>query len=163
MAAFHNLRRTAAAVALLAALVTPSSPSEAATTDECVGTFTMTASVPFGLSTVHNRSSGLFVLTSTTAACLVKVAGLTATGSLAGWCDWLDGSGTTSNGHKFNFTAGLGYMTFHGPELYGVVLKTAHTTNVPCATNMATIFTLTGKLTKIECGSPVTPPNCKGD
>ncbi|HEX2039969.1 MAG TPA: hypothetical protein VHF47_09600 [Acidimicrobiales bacterium] len=158
------MRRRAAAlhVAVLAvAAVLPTAGAGAVDNGGCVGTGTLFVDSGLGMRKLHNRKDTTFVLTFVT--CTNKVILNASGGSISGWCDWASANGITTNGHKFNVKGSSMTLNFVGPELYGALDMVPDVT-IPgnnCATGTAKILLVTGKLAKIECGSPATPPNCK--
>ena len=142
-----TIRRIAVAVAAVAALSVPGTRPADAHTATCTGVWAMTTAAPlFFAHTTYPVTNTAFVMIMTEGFCTPGPGHtVTMNATLSGYCDFAVGQGTTTDAHRFRFTAEDETMTFSGQVTGGLSMTPDQTTAPPqsCTTG-ATRFVLAG-------------------
>jgi hypothetical protein len=160
-----SLLLAAASIATVGMLA-PTSPASA-DTDVCAGTGTAVLSVGFGypVNTVHPTTphphTSNFSFTFTAGACVVKTTGLTAGGTVTGYCGLSSGTGATTNGHSFSFNSTGTVLVLTGNVTGTVSVVPDPAAGGSCTSDNATRFLVTGAVTKTHGVAGEIPRTCE--
>lgn len=127
--------------------------------DVCAGTGSATVAAPGLQYPVVGTARTLgFSATLNTGTCLPGFGGLTATGTVEGYCGHSRGSGTDTDDHLFGFVSAGGILVVTS-ELTGVVVAVP---NVPAGEscippNGALQFILAGAVSRVNCVTNLLP------